>query len=68
MERKNTLNNLMMNNHRKTPVYQTIITDLAITGNTSREDAEMLFGYKIPAYLKAPDGSDINTFSEKEGD
>lgn len=57
--RRNTLNNLMMDNQRKNPLYQTLITDLAITGNISREDAEMLLGYKIPEFLKTPDGESL---------
>lgn len=54
--RKNVLNNMIMNNHRKNPVYQTLVTDLAILGVIRREDAENLLGYKIPAFLQTPDG------------
>lgn len=57
---KNTLNNMMMDNQRRSPLYQTIITDLAITDNIDREDAEMLLGYKIPAFLKTPDGQHLD--------
>ena len=57
--RRNTLNNLMMDNQRKNPLYQTIITDLAITGAIEREDAEMLLGYEIPGFLKTPDGKSL---------
>ena len=53
---KNTLNNLMMENQRRTPVYQTLITDLAIAGVIKLEVAEMLLGYKIPGFLHTPDG------------
>ena len=56
---RNILNNMMMENQRKNPLYQTIITDLAITGNMDREDAEMLLGYKIPAFLHTPDGQSL---------
>jgi hypothetical protein len=56
---RNILNNMMMDNQRRNPLYQTILTDLAITGNIPREDAEMLLGYEIPAFLKTPDGSTI---------
>lgn len=56
---RNILNNMMMDNQRKNPLYQTIITDLAITGNMDREDAEMLLGYKIPAFLHTPDGQSL---------
>ena len=62
MKRKNTLNNIMLDNQRRTPLYQAIITDLAITGNIDLDDAEMLLGYKIPNYLKAPDGTTIDTY------
>ena len=57
--RRNTLNNLMMDNQRKNPLYQTLITDLAITGAIEREDAEMLLGYEIPDFLKTPDGKSL---------
>lgn len=56
---RNTLNNMMLDNQRRNPLYQAIITDLAITGNLSREDAEMLLGYEIPDYLHTPDGKTI---------
>ena len=64
--RRNTLNNLMMDNQRKNPLYQTIITDLAITGNIEREDAEMLLGYKIPEFLKTPDGKSLAAEPEED--
>lgn len=63
---KNILNNLMMKSNRKNPVYQTIITDLALTGNLSRGDAESLLGYKIPDFLTAPDGSKISDYDNEE--
>lgn len=61
---KNVLNNMMMENQRRNPLYQTIITDLAITGNIDRDDAEMLLGYEIPNYLKTPDGQTIDEEDE----
>ena len=64
--RRNTLNNLMMDNQRKTPLYQTIITDLAITGNIKRQDAEMLLGYTIPEFLRTPDGKSLAAEPEDE--
>ena len=63
---RNFLNNMMMDNQRKNPLYQTIITDLAITGNIDREDAEMLLGYKIPSFLHTPDGQSIEEVPEDE--
>lgn len=63
---RNILNNMMMDNQRKNPLYQTIITDLAITGNMDREDAEMLLGYKIPAFLHTPDGQSFEDEPEDQ--
>lgn len=57
---RNTLNNMMMSNNRKTQIYQTLITDLVISGNISKEDGEMLLGYEIPNYLKTPDGRTLS--------
>ena len=54
--RRNTLNNVTMDNVRGTQTYQTIITDLAIKGAISRDIAESLLGYEIPYYLHTPDG------------
>lgn len=65
---RNILNNMMMDNQRKNPLYQTIITDLAITGNIDREDAEMLLGYKIPSFLHTPDGQSIEEVPEDESE
>ena len=62
---RNILNNMMMDNQRKNPLYQTIITDLAITGNMDKEDAEMLLGYKIPSFLHTPDGQSIEEVPEE---
>ena len=62
---RNILNNMMMDNQRKNPLYQTIITDLAITGNMDREDAEMLLGYEIPSFLHTPDGQSIEVVPEE---
>ena len=61
---RNTLNNMMLDNQRRNPLYQAIITDLAITGNLSKEDAEMLLGYEIPDFLHTPDGKNITQFNE----
>ena len=54
--RRNTLNNVTMDNIRGTQTYQTIITDLAIKGAIDRDIAESLLGYEIPYYLHTPDG------------
>ena len=63
---RNILNNMMMDNQRKNPLYQTIITDLAITGNIDRKDAEMLLGYEIPSFLHTPDGQSIEELPDDE--
>lgn len=61
---KNVLNNMMMDVQRKTPLYQTVITDLAIVGAISKDKAKELLGYEIPAYLnvngKNIDGNEVN--------
>ena len=56
MTRKNTLNNLQLENMRKTKEYQSIITDLALEGVISLSVAESLLGYEIPEYLRSPSG------------
>lgn len=56
MSRKNTLNNVTMENIRKTQAYQAVITDLAIEGAVSLDAAERLLGYEIPEYLHGPTG------------
>ena len=57
---------MIMENQRRNPLYQTIITDLAITGNIDRDDAEMLLGYEIPDYLKTPDGQTIDEDEDED--
>ena len=56
MSRKNTLNNVTMDNIRKTQGYQAVITDLAIEGVIALDAAERLLGYEIPEYLHGPTG------------
>lgn len=63
---RNTLNNMMMDNQRKLPVYQTIITDLVIVGAVKREDGEMLLGYKIPDFLHTPDGKHLENVEQSK--
>lgn len=52
--RRNTLTNMIMSNKRKDAVYQTLITDLVLLGNLTKEEGEALLGYKIPAHLRLP--------------
>lgn len=54
MYKKNTLNNIILSNKRKDPVYQAVLTDLALAGAIDIKIAEALLGYKIPDYLKLP--------------
>lgn len=54
MYRKNTLNNIILGNKRKDPVYQAVMTDLALSGAIDIKIAEALLGYEIPDYLKLP--------------
>lgn len=63
LKKKNRLNNMMMENMRKSPIYQTLVTDLALEGVLTREKAESILGYEIPDYLKSPLG---NSFKEKK--
>lgn len=66
--RRNTLNNMTLDNIRKDRIYQAVITDLALTGNISRSDAEMLLGYEIPEYLKSPEGDTISSWNSADDD
>lgn len=54
MYKKNTLNNIILSNKRKDPVYQAVLTDLALAGAIDIKIAEALLGYQIPDYLKLP--------------
>lgn len=51
---KNTLNNIMLENSRKNPLYKSVITDLALCGAIDVAVAERILGYEIPDYLKPP--------------
>jgi hypothetical protein len=65
---RNTLNNMILDNMRKDRIYQAVITDLALTGNISKEDAETLLGYEIPEYLKSPAGDTISSWVDPDED
>lgn len=60
MARKNTLNNMILDNIRHTHAYQAVITDLAIEGVIPVDAAERLLGYEIPEYLHSPQGKSID--------
>ena len=59
MVRRNTLNNMQMENIRRTQAYQAVITDLAIEGVLPVETAETLLGYEIPDFLHDPAGRKV---------
>lgn len=54
MKRKNMLNNIMLENARKSPAYQCLMTDLVLSGAVDRELGEKLLGYEIPSFLRLP--------------
>ena len=64
MAGKCVLNNMTLENIRKTQGYQAMMIDLAIEGVIAVDTAERLLGYKIPDYLRAPDGRDVSLLRE----
>ena len=54
MKRRNTLNNMISDNIRKTQAYQCVLTDLVLAGVIDKHVAEGLLGYEIPDYLHLP--------------
>ena len=63
MKRKNMLNNIMLENARKSVPYQCLMTDLVMSGAVSREIGEALLGYEIPSYLRLPKDFDASVTS-----
>ena len=59
MLKRNLLNNMAIQNHRKSPLYQAVITDLAIEGVIARDKAEAILGYEIPSSLRGPTGKTL---------
>ena len=57
--KRNTLNNMSIETHRKSPLYQAIVTDLCLEGAISRDKAEKILGYEIPDYMKGPAGGTL---------
>lgn len=57
--RKNTLNNMSIEVHRRSTTYQAIITDLCLEGIITREKAEVMLGYEIPSFMKGPSGKSL---------
>lgn len=48
------LNNMQMDIHRRSPVYQTLLIDLANAGILDKKVVEGLLGATIPDYLRLP--------------
>ena len=65
MKRRNMVNNIMLENARKSPAYQCLMTDLILSGAVSRTIGEKLLGYKVPDYLRLP--KDFNATSGSTG-
>ena len=59
------LNNKIMRNLRKEPVYQALAVDLVMLGVISKEECEMLIGSGIPNGLVLPNGKSGNIVSEE---
>ena len=63
--RKNTLNNVTLDNIRRTQAYQAVMTDLAIEKVVPLETAERLLGYEIPEYLHSPGGRHVERAADE---
>ena len=57
--RKSNLNNMSIQNHRKNPLYQAIMTDLCLEGIIPKDKAEAILGYEIPPGMKSPTGKTL---------
>lgn len=64
--KKNTLNNMILENVRGTQAYQAVITDLALEGVVPIGVAESLLGYEIPEYLRSPSGKTVQKGAKSE--
>jgi hypothetical protein len=53
--RKARLNNLSMSYQRREPVYEAVLTDLALMGIITREQCEALTGTKIGETTRLPE-------------
>jgi len=52
--RQSSLNNMHIENIRRTQEYEAVMTDLALIGALPRDAVEKLTGKKIPDHLTAP--------------
>lgn len=66
--KKNTLNNMILENVRGTHAYQAVITDLALEGVIPVGVAESLLGYEIPEYLHSPSGKTVRSGANAEAE
>ena len=57
--RKSNLNNMSIQNYRKNPLYQAIVTDLCLEGIIPKDKAEAILGYEIPASMRGPTGKTL---------
>ena len=64
--RKCTLNNMSIQNYRRNPLYQAVITDLCLEGVIPKERAEGILGYEIPLSMKSPTGRTLAAPAEQE--
>ena len=63
--RKPTLNNMSIQNYRKNPLYQAIVTDLCLEGIVPKDRAEEMLGYEIPSFMKGPTGRTLEAEASK---
>lgn len=69
--RKIKLNNITLDNQRKSPLYQAVIIDLRNAGVIDKTVAAGLLGEDIPDYLKLPKNFDTfvkDTVDDDEDD
>lgn len=59
MKRHCILTNANLRQLRTDRVYQALVIDLMLYGYIEQDDAESLLGYKIPDYVKGPDGQSL---------
>ena len=64
--RRNMFNNMSIQNYRRNPVYQAVMTDLCLEGIISKEKAEEILGYEMPSTLKGPSGKTLAEGPKKE--
>ena len=63
--RKSNLNNMSIQNYRKSPLYQAVVTDLCLEGIIPKDKAEAILGYAIPSSMKGPTGRTLEAEAAK---